>query len=90
MPANGPPAVSETGAAALGEADAVAEAGGVLLGNGAGTPGIEECALIVDSCGEETGGALALVGPMRMDYAKLVPLVDYIAELVGDRILARS
>ena len=36
--------------------------------------------------GDESVGALGVVGPTRMDYSKVIPMVDYTARLVG-RIL---
>lgn len=33
--------------------------------------------------GKHTTGAIALVGPVRMDYAKLIPHVEYFAETLG-------
>ena len=28
-------------------------------------------------------GAIGVVGPMRIDYAKIVPLVDYTSKIIG-------
>jgi len=29
-------------------------------------------------------GSLGVIGPMRMDYARVIPLVDYMAKVLGD------
>ena len=46
----------------------------------------EGCSLVlsgVRSAGGESVGVLGVVGPMRMDYAKVIPLVDYTSRMVG-------
>jgi heat-inducible transcriptional repressor len=35
---------------------------------------------------EQIVGALGIIGPTRMNYAKIIPLVDYTAEVVGKLI----
>ena len=32
---------------------------------------------------EGTRGALAVIGPKRMDYRRVIPLLDYIASYIG-------
>ena len=33
--------------------------------------------------GEETLGTIGVIGPTRMDYSKIIPLVDYTAKLLS-------
>ena len=35
-------------------------------------------------------GSLGIIGPMRMDYARLVPIVRYTASLVTDLLKKRQ
>ena len=48
-------------------------------------PGIEDCALITSRymVDEKTHGALGILGPTRMEYARTISLVDYVARLFG-------
>ncbi|HUY68705.1 MAG TPA: heat-inducible transcriptional repressor HrcA, partial [Alphaproteobacteria bacterium] len=32
---------------------------------------------------EQVIGALGVIGPLRMNYARIIPMVDYTAKLVG-------
>lgn len=32
---------------------------------------------------ERVVGAIGVVGPMRMNYARIIPMVDYTAKLIG-------
>jgi heat-inducible transcriptional repressor len=44
------------------------------------------CAMIVapfSNGREQVVGAIGVVGPMRMNYARIIPMVDYTAKLVG-------
>ena len=47
--------------------------------------GIEDCALITSRyvVDEKTHGSLAILGPTRMEYARAISLVDYVARLFG-------
>lgn len=49
---------------------------------------MEHCAVVVARCGrdEERGGRLALIGPKRMAYGEVLPLMDYISELFAKNI----
>ncbi len=31
-------------------------------------------------------GAIGVIGPTRMNYARIIPLVDYTAQMIGRRI----
>ena len=45
-----------------------------------------ECSLVVSTygCGGEVLGALGVIGPRRMNYSKVIPLVDYTAKLLTE------
>ncbi|MBN1569092.1 MAG: heat-inducible transcription repressor HrcA [Acidobacteria bacterium] len=47
--------------------------------------GIEDCALITSPyvVDEKTHGSLGILGPTRMEYARAISLVDYVARLFG-------
>jgi heat-inducible transcriptional repressor len=38
----------------------------------------------------EIVGAIGVIGPARMNYGKIIPLVDYTAKLVGELIGQRG
>jgi len=48
-------------------------------------PGIEDCTLITSryAVDEKTHGTLGILGPTRMEYARAISLVDYVARLFG-------
>jgi heat-inducible transcriptional repressor len=48
----------------------------------------QDCSLVVSTYkrGDQTLGSLGVIGPTRMDYSKVIPLVDYTARLLS-RIL---
>jgi heat-inducible transcriptional repressor len=47
--------------------------------------GIEDCTLIASpyTVDEKTHGSLGILGPTRMEYARAISLVDYVARLFG-------
>jgi heat-inducible transcriptional repressor len=58
----------------------------VLFGSECGLVGIEGCSLITSPYGHPGRflGILGVIGPMRMDYARVIPVVDYTAKLLTD------
>ena len=47
------------------------------------------CSIVVApyrSSQETIVGAIGVIGPTRMNYARIIPLVDYTAKLIGDYI----
>jgi heat-inducible transcriptional repressor len=56
----------------------------VLFGSECGIAGIEGCSLITSSYGHPGRflGILGVIGPTRMDYARVIPVVDYTAKLL--------
>lgn len=73
----------------------------ISLGAELGEPALRDCALIAvpyglngaggkDEAGgdEEALGVLGVIGPQRMDYAKVIPLVSYCSELMTRKLQA--
>lgn len=63
---------------------------GVALGDELEEPGLRHCALVSSPYGvsETDSGAQGLVGvigPSRMDYPRIIPLVSYCSELVAEK-----
>jgi heat-inducible transcriptional repressor len=48
-------------------------------------PGIEDCTLIATRyvVDEKTIGSLGILGPTRMEYARAISLVEYVARIFG-------
>ncbi len=57
----------------------------ITIGAENALPGIEDCTLITSRyiVDEKTHGSLGILGPMRMEYARAISLVDYVARLFG-------
>jgi len=64
----------------------------VSLGADLAEPALRDCALIAvpygTSTAQETLGVLGVIGPQRMDYGRVIPLVRYCSELVTRKLLA--
>ena len=60
----------------------------VAFGGEIGEPGLRRCAVVVAPYGRADAplGALGVIGPRRMDYARVIPLVEYLSRLVTERI----
>ncbi len=56
----------------------------VLIGSETGLADVEDVTLI--SSRVPGGGSLGVIGPTRMDYAKVVPLVEFTARAVGEAL----
>jgi heat-inducible transcriptional repressor len=57
----------------------------ITIGAENALPGIEDCTLIASRyvIDENTRGSLGILGPTRMEYARAIALVDYVARLFG-------
>jgi heat-inducible transcriptional repressor len=57
----------------------------ITIGAENALPGIEDCTLIASRfvVDEKTHGSLGILGPTRMEYARAISLVDYVARLFG-------
>jgi heat-inducible transcriptional repressor len=58
----------------------------VLIGSESGVEGMKDTSLVVSTYGQEGGplGAVGVIGPTRMDYSTVIPLVDSTARVVSD------
>jgi heat-inducible transcriptional repressor len=68
--------------------DATREGEGVQIYIGSDNPlfGVAGCSVIVAPFGnsrEQVVGAIGVVGPTRINYARIIPLVDYTAKVIG-------
>lgn len=57
---------------------------GVRIGGETSIPGLQRCAVITSSYGygEDVVGSLGVLGPMRMEYARTISVVNYIARVL--------
>jgi heat-inducible transcriptional repressor len=82
----------ETKARLLEVLDRVLEDEGVSVALGAELedPSLRHCALVAAHYGKAGGarGALGVIGPSRMDYPRIVALVNYLSAAVGERLAA--
>ena len=58
----------------------------VIIGAENSVAGMKHCAVIARGCGRggQKSGTLAVIGPTRLDYARLIPLVHHTSELVSE------
>jgi len=68
--------------------DATREGEGVQIYIGADNPlfGVAGCSMIVApyaNSREQMVGAIGVIGPTRLNYARIIPLVDYTAKVIG-------
>jgi heat-inducible transcriptional repressor len=62
----------------------------VAFGDEVGEPSLRHFALVAAPYGEAESplGALGVIGPSRMDYARVIPLVEYLSTLVTEKLCA--
>lgn len=74
----------------LGEGNGFANSGRtcILIGNESHRPELEGTGMITERYygGGQTAGWLGVVGPTRMNYARLIPYIDYFANAVGNML----
>ena len=58
----------------------------VTLGEKLETHGLSGCALVAAPYGD-SAGLLGVIGPTRMDYGRIIPLVGYCSRLVTDKLI---
>jgi len=72
--------------------DAMLADGGVqvALGGEMGDPALSHCALVATRYGDELAplGAVGVIGPSRMDYSRVIPLVAFCSRVITDKLLA--
>ncbi len=73
--------------------DRTLTAEGIQVWLGADTPfvGVDDLSVVATPYGPEDRpvGTIAVIGPTRMNYSKVIPLVDFTAELVSDVLSTR-
>lgn len=57
----------------------------VALGDQLDSQGFEGCALVAAPYGD-SAGMLGVLGPTRMDYGRIIPLVGYCSQMVTDKL----
>lgn len=62
----------------------------VLLGGEVEEPALRSCALVACPYGGGDGprGILGVIGPSRMDYARVIPMVDFLSSVLTDKLTA--
>ncbi len=62
----------------------------VAFGGDTDEPGLRHCAIVTAPYGgEETPlGVLGVIGPSRMDYARIIPLVEFFSQLITEKLSA--
>jgi heat-inducible transcriptional repressor len=72
--------------------DRVVESGGmsVVFGDEVDDPGLHRCAVVATPYGGADAplGALGVIGPSRMDYARIIPLVEYLSQVITGKLCA--
>lgn len=72
--------------------DGVLDARGVRVSFGweSEQPGLERCAIVAAPYGrsDEPLGLLGVLGPHRMNYGRIIPLVEYLSRLVTEKLAA--
>ncbi len=63
---------------------------GVAFGEEIGEPALRHCALVIAPYGDVNApiGMVGVLGPSRMDFARVIPLVDFFSQLVTERLCA--
>lgn len=62
----------------------------VALGGEVDDPALRRCALVASHYGGDAGplGMLGVIGPSRMDYDRVIALVDYFSQVVSEKLSA--
>jgi len=60
----------------------------VAFGNEVEEPALRNCALVAAPYGDEFTplGVLGVIGPSRMNYARVIPLVEFLSQLLTERL----
>jgi heat-inducible transcriptional repressor len=60
----------------------------VAFGNELEEPALRNCALVAAPYGDELAplGALGVIGPSRMNFARVIPLVEFLSQLLTERL----
>jgi heat-inducible transcriptional repressor len=70
--------------------DRMIEVGGtqVAFGDEVDEPGLHRCAVVASSYGADAAplGVLGVIGPSRMDYGRVIPLVDFLSRTITEKL----
>ncbi len=60
----------------------------VVLGGEVGEPALSQCALVATHYGDAMAplGAVGVIGPSRMDYSRVIPLVAYCSRVMTEKL----
>jgi heat-inducible transcriptional repressor len=60
----------------------------VLIGSESNLPAIADCSLVMSHYGDQSQvlGSLGIIGPKRIPYSKIIPLVDNVAQKISQTI----
>jgi heat-inducible transcriptional repressor len=59
----------------------------VAFGEEVDEPRLRQCALVASRYGAtDAQGVLGVIGPVRMDYGRVIPLVDFFSQVITDRL----
>ena len=63
----------------------------IMLGQESQMDDLMGCGVICSTYGDEVRplGVVSVIGPLRMDYAKVIPVVDYISQTLTDLLNER-
>jgi heat-inducible transcriptional repressor len=80
----------KTGLLQLLEASRQASGVHIFIGSESGLTGLDDCSVVSApyTTNNQIVGTLAVVGPKRMDYQRVVPIVDITARLLGNALSA--
>ena len=61
---------------------------GVIFGDDTGRNELKTSSVVVKkyNFGKSAAGSLGIIGPLRMDYEKLIPKIDYFTKIFENRI----
>jgi heat-inducible transcriptional repressor len=70
--------------------DRMLEEGGtrVAFGDEVDEPGLHHCAVVASNYGADEAplGVLGVIGPSRMDYGRVIPLVDFLSQRITEKL----
>jgi len=60
----------------------------IYIGDEVGCADMEDCSLVISKFGRKNGrtGRLALLGPTRMDYEKVISTLEYFSEMIDEMV----
>jgi heat-inducible transcriptional repressor len=71
--------------------DGMLEPGGtrVAFGDEVDEPGLHRCAVVASSYGADAPiGVLGVIGPSRMDFGRVIPMVDFLSHAITEKLSA--